>query len=182
MSNLGLVGNRISSNHVLLMQGATVAVALLIAVYGAPPLASKFSRLSIKGYVNEIAPSVTVTDNPQALPGAMASPGVSNDAAEPDLELLDDIFVPASAPQEDEAALKAAAAEQQLKNQLASVRLGGITTGGAFINDRFVRSGDAIGMMVTAPGGQPVSVTARVTGSSVTLIAGDYSHRIEFSR
>ncbi|PMV85963.1 hypothetical protein C1X35_25880 [Pseudomonas sp. FW306-1C-G01A] len=182
MSSFGQVGNRISSNHVLLMQGATVAFALLVAVYGAPPLAGKFSHLSIKGYVNEIAPSVTVTGNPQALPGAMASPAVSNDPAEPDLALLDDIFVPASAPQEDETALKTAAAEQQLRNQLASVRLGGITTGGAFINDRFVRSGGAIGMTVTAPGGQPVSVIARVTGSSVTLVAGEYSHRIEFTR
>ncbi|WAT32268.1 hypothetical protein [Pseudomonas sp. GXZC] len=182
MSSLGLVGNRITSNHVLLMQGAVVAIALLTAVYGAPPLASKFSHLSIMGYVNEIPPSVTVTGNPQALPGAMASPAVSNDPAEPDLELLDDIFVPASVPQVDEAAMKAAAAEQQLRSQLASVSLGGITTGGAFINDRFVRSGAAIGMTVTAPGGQPVSVIAHVSGSSVTLVAGEYSHRLEFKR
>ena len=180
-SKMTAASNRISSNPVVLLNGAIVAAALLLAVYGSPSLASKFSQLPIKGYVNEIAPSVTVTENPQALPGAMASPALSADPAEPDLALLDEIFVPA-APLVDDGAIKAVEAEQQLRNQLASVRLTGIATGGAFINGRFVQTGQPIGMIVSSPDGKPLEVFAQLRNNGVLLVAGEYSHLLELTQ
>jgi len=155
-----------------------MAAALLLAVYGSPSLASKFSQLPIKGYVNEIAPSVSVPDNPQALPGAMASPAQSTDPAEPDLALLDEIFVPA-APVVDDGAIKAVEAE---RNQLASVQLTGLATGGAFINGRFVQSGQPIGMIVSSPEGQPLEVFVQLRNNGALLVAGAYSHLLELKQ
>jgi len=180
-TKMATAGNRISSNQVVLLNGAIMAAALLLAVYGSPSLASKFSQLPIKGFVNEIAPSVSVPDNPQALPGAMASPAQSTDPAEPDLALLDEIFVPA-APVVDDGAIKAVEAEQQLRNQLASVQLTGLATGGAFINGRFVQSGQPIGLLVSSPEGQPLEVFVQLRNNGALLVAGAYSHLLELKQ
>jgi hypothetical protein len=168
----------LTSSHLQLLQVGFASALVLVAIYGSPSLAMRFSQLPIKGFVNEVVAEISVIDNPQALPGAMAAPQTSQAPSEPDLELLDELFVPTT-PVVDDSALKAAAIEDQIKAQLSAVQVSAIATGGAFINGRFIKSGQPIGMLVMGPEGAPLQVMASVRGNTVMLAAGEFTHAVE---
>jgi hypothetical protein len=165
----------LTANQIVLGQLGLAGLFVMAAVYLAPVMTERLSKLPVIGVVTVTQVAVPEEPNALALPAAIALPTVRREAEVQDLAILDEMFLPPVVVEEKDSK---AEVDEQAMRMLSSIQVNAASSAGAFVNGDFFSNGSPIGMAIADENGQPLPVLAFSSGNTVTLRAGAYSRSV----